>query len=165
MDTIWKQKFLEIWLKDGDRKTKFFHLLTIIRRRQNSINAIRSDLGDWIIKKKKKKKKRKLAHILGINSKLSFQKKKCHAPMTLVITCALLSHKRRTQIFARSQQLRILKELFLNCKISRPRDLTAFPHYSINNIGQLWGIMSPKLYKISLWREKCSRRLTTPSLF
>jgi hypothetical protein len=54
MDTIWKQKFLEIWLKDGDRKTKFFHLLTIIRRRQNSINAIRSDLGDWIIKKKKK---------------------------------------------------------------------------------------------------------------
>ena len=51
-DLIWKQKSREIWLRNGDRNTRFFHLSTIIRRRQDSIDTIRSDFGDWIIEKK-----------------------------------------------------------------------------------------------------------------
>ena len=51
-DTIWEQKSQEIWLRDGDRNTKFFHLSTIIRRRHNSIDAIRDDSGGWILDKK-----------------------------------------------------------------------------------------------------------------
>uniref|UniRef100_A0A2N9FGJ6 CCHC-type domain-containing protein n=1 Tax=Fagus sylvatica TaxID=28930 RepID=A0A2N9FGJ6_FAGSY len=51
-DTIWKQKSREIWLRDGDRNTKLFHLSTIIRRRHNAINAIRNDAGGWILDKK-----------------------------------------------------------------------------------------------------------------
>ena len=41
----WKQKSQELWLKEGDRNTKFFHLSTIIRRRLNHINAIKSEDG------------------------------------------------------------------------------------------------------------------------
>ena len=96
MDTIWKQKSREIWLKDGDRNTKFFHLSTIIQRRQNSIDAIRLDLGDWIIKNKKKE----IGTHIRDKFKTLFSEEKVSCPLTLVISCALLSHKRRTQIFA-----------------------------------------------------------------
>ena len=51
-DTLWKQKSREIWLRNGDRNTKFFHLSTIIHRRQHSIDAIIADSRDWIIDKK-----------------------------------------------------------------------------------------------------------------
>lgn len=47
-DTIWKQKSRELWVKDGDRNSKFFHLSTSIRRRKNQICAIKDGNSDWI---------------------------------------------------------------------------------------------------------------------
>ena len=41
-----------MWLKDGDRNSKFFHLSTIIRRKRNSIDAIKNDAGIWLMCKK-----------------------------------------------------------------------------------------------------------------
>ena len=45
---MWRQKSRELWLKLGDRNTKFFHLSTIIRRKRNNIDAIRDEQGAWI---------------------------------------------------------------------------------------------------------------------
>ena len=45
---LWKQKSLELWLKEGHRNTKFFHLSTIIRRRQNNIDVIKTEEGSWV---------------------------------------------------------------------------------------------------------------------
>ncbi|KAK3014543.1 hypothetical protein RJ639_008317 [Escallonia herrerae] len=45
---LWHQKSRLQWIKDGDRNTKFFHLSTIIRRRQNSIDFIKDKHGNWI---------------------------------------------------------------------------------------------------------------------
>ena len=42
------QKSREVWLKEGDKNSKFFHLFTIIRRRRNSIDAVKNDFGEWI---------------------------------------------------------------------------------------------------------------------
>ena len=47
-ETLWRQKSRELWLKLGDRNTKFFHLSTIIRCKRNNIDAIRDEQGAWI---------------------------------------------------------------------------------------------------------------------
>ena len=46
-EILWMQKSRELWLKEGDRNTMFFHLSTIIRRR-NHIDAIKSEEGHWV---------------------------------------------------------------------------------------------------------------------
>jgi hypothetical protein len=50
---IWRQKSRELWLKEGDKNSRFFHTSTIIRRRKNSVDLIRGDDGEWILDKKK----------------------------------------------------------------------------------------------------------------
>ena len=47
-DFKWKQKSRELWAKEGDRNTRFFHLSTLVRRRRNHINEIRLEDGSWI---------------------------------------------------------------------------------------------------------------------
>ena len=49
IETLWRQKSRELWLKLGDRNTKFFHLSTIIRHKRNNIDAIRDEQGAWIM--------------------------------------------------------------------------------------------------------------------
>nr|POE91951.1 hypothetical protein CFP56_33154 [Quercus suber] len=44
----WKQKSRELWLKEGDRNSRFFHLSTLNRRRRNRISEIKLEDGSWI---------------------------------------------------------------------------------------------------------------------
>lgn len=43
----WRQKSREIRLTSSDFKTKFFHLSTIIKRRKNSIDFLKTQSGEW----------------------------------------------------------------------------------------------------------------------
>ena len=36
----------------GDRSTSFFHVSTLARRKRNMINAIKNEVGDWIIEER-----------------------------------------------------------------------------------------------------------------
>uniref|UniRef100_A0A2N9FG91 Reverse transcriptase domain-containing protein n=1 Tax=Fagus sylvatica TaxID=28930 RepID=A0A2N9FG91_FAGSY len=47
-ELLWRQKSRETWLREGDRNSQFFHVSTIIRRRRNAIEAIKSEEGEWI---------------------------------------------------------------------------------------------------------------------
>ncbi|XP_050242124.1 uncharacterized protein LOC126691087 [Quercus robur] len=47
-DLKWKQKSREIWIREGDQNTCFFHLSTLIRRRRNCIQEIKLEDGSWI---------------------------------------------------------------------------------------------------------------------
>lgn len=44
-EILWKKKSRELWLKEGDKNTKFSHLSTIIRRSQHNIEAIKTEEG------------------------------------------------------------------------------------------------------------------------
>ena len=47
LESIFKQKSREVWLKDGGRNTKIFHTSTLVRRRRNKIVKIKAG-KDWI---------------------------------------------------------------------------------------------------------------------
>jgi hypothetical protein len=42
-EVLWKSKSREIWLTCTDLNTKFFHSSTIIRRRANAINFLKTN--------------------------------------------------------------------------------------------------------------------------
>ena len=43
-----KQKSRELWLKEGDRNLRFFHLSTLVWRRRNRIEEIKLEDESWI---------------------------------------------------------------------------------------------------------------------
>ena len=47
-DLKWKQKSREIWIREGNRNTRFFHLSTLIRRMRNYIQEIKLEDDSWI---------------------------------------------------------------------------------------------------------------------
>ena len=48
----WKQKSREVWLKEGDRNTRFFHKMANAHRRKNQIGRIRIN-GVWFTEVRK----------------------------------------------------------------------------------------------------------------
>ncbi|XP_021773265.1 uncharacterized protein LOC110737202 [Chenopodium quinoa] len=47
-ETIWFRKSRLDAICDGDRNTRFFHVSTIIRRRNNRIETLQDSSGDWV---------------------------------------------------------------------------------------------------------------------
>lgn len=45
-EVYWRQISRVSWLKEGERNTRFFHLSTLIRRRQNHVTRLRLEGGD-----------------------------------------------------------------------------------------------------------------------
>ena len=47
-ELFWKQKSRAIWLREGDRNTKFFYAKTKQRRARNRITKLLDSLGNWV---------------------------------------------------------------------------------------------------------------------
>ena len=52
-EIYWRQRSRISWMKDGDRNTKFFHECASQRKRNNEINRLRNQHGDWVSDKSK----------------------------------------------------------------------------------------------------------------
>ncbi|XP_061346756.1 uncharacterized protein LOC133292365 [Gastrolobium bilobum] len=49
-EQLWFQKAKTVWIRDGDRNTKFYHTMAIARRPRNKILALKNNFGIWIRK-------------------------------------------------------------------------------------------------------------------
>ncbi|XP_019183755.1 PREDICTED: uncharacterized protein LOC109178674 [Ipomoea nil] len=47
-EVFWKQRSKQLWLKQGDSNTKFFHRTATARRRNNTLVRIKDHSGDWV---------------------------------------------------------------------------------------------------------------------
>ena len=45
-EALWRQKFREMWLKEGDRNTRFFHQMANAYRRRNQLTRVKVN-GRW----------------------------------------------------------------------------------------------------------------------
>jgi hypothetical protein len=45
---LWRSKFRDTWLTCKDLHTKYFHLSTLIKHRQNAIDFLKLNTGAWI---------------------------------------------------------------------------------------------------------------------
>ncbi|OMO90520.1 reverse transcriptase [Corchorus capsularis] len=46
-EVMWRQRAKITWLRDGDRNSKFFHVMASKRNRRNGISALQDDAGNW----------------------------------------------------------------------------------------------------------------------
>lgn len=47
-ELYWKQKSRILWLRGGDRNTRYFHAKTKQRRARNRITRLKNSMGDWV---------------------------------------------------------------------------------------------------------------------
>lgn len=47
-EIYWKQKSRALWLRAGDRNTKYFHAKTKQRRARNRITRLKNSMGQWV---------------------------------------------------------------------------------------------------------------------
>ncbi|GMP63610.1 hypothetical protein CsSME_00025233 [Camellia sinensis var. sinensis] len=47
-EILWFQKSRSKWITQGDRNTKFFHLLTLTKRRKRKIDVLKGENGVWV---------------------------------------------------------------------------------------------------------------------
>ncbi|XP_030479441.1 uncharacterized protein LOC115696692 [Cannabis sativa] len=47
-EIFWRQRSKQLWLKEGDQNSKYFHAMATSRRRNNSIQRLKNDQGMWI---------------------------------------------------------------------------------------------------------------------
>lgn len=45
---LWKQRSKIKWLKEGDKNTRFFHMMATSKRKKNKIHKIMNSEGDWL---------------------------------------------------------------------------------------------------------------------
>lgn len=47
-EAYWFQQSRSQWLRLGDRNTRYFHQKTLVRRRQNRVEALLNANGEWV---------------------------------------------------------------------------------------------------------------------
>lgn len=134
-EIMWAWKSRQMWILNGDRNTKYFHVVVKKHKILNHITRIKDDRGDWINNYNKIK-------YLVVN----YFQNIFHTddiPKLQVVNQLykmfpfLVSRKIKFPLCPLQFHLMKSKKLFLRWNLSKPRDMMAFMQLSFNIIG-IW---------------------------
>lgn len=129
-EELWGQKFRNMWPKTPDLNTRFFHISTISRRRQNAIDSIKNDFGQWLHGRDEIG-----SHIEAYFKRL-FTASRAPLPYHLGDFIPKLISEAENEPLVVSLMSERSGQLFVVWEARRPRGRMDLRHFSTNNIGR-----------------------------
>ncbi|XP_057416032.1 uncharacterized protein LOC130710699 [Lotus japonicus] len=88
-EVYWRQRSRALWLKEGDKNTKFFHKKASQRRKHNCIKKMKNEQGDWVFGEKA------VAQVIQNHFQQVFSSDN---PLNIPDTCQRVRHKLNTDM-------------------------------------------------------------------
>ena len=127
----WHQKSRELWLKEGDQNSKFFHLSTVVRRRKNQIAEIQLENGNWI------HSRNEISNYFTQYFSSIFQSSNPHIPADLEGLIDLSITKAKNALLSRVPEADKIKKVVWEMYFHKAPGLMVFLVFFSKNIGTL----------------------------
>lgn len=106
-EELQRQKSREIWLKEGDRNTKYFHSCTIHERKYNRIEKLKKEDGSWLSNREEIGNKlcRSLTTILTSSGVKDLN-------ITKKVTCPIISDEAKENLISVPSEVKLKMRFF-----------------------------------------------------
>lgn len=132
---MWNQRSRAIWLKSGDRNTKFFHATATQRRKKNIIEGLKGPVGNW------HEDQGEIEHmILDYFSEINNTKQSSAQEYRLEGVNLRISPEMNNKLLEAFKEDEVGTAL-KHMHPTKEQDPTVCPRSFTKNIGMLWGLV------------------------